>query len=56
MAEEKEKWEEERQEKEKELLDVRHLVEEQRREKEGELKALLEKQDLAMEEFRGYLE
>ncbi|XP_056248818.1 pericentrin isoform X1 [Seriola aureovittata] len=50
LAEEKEKWEEERQEKEKELLDVRHLMEDQRREREEEVKALLEKQVLAVVE------
>lgn len=49
MAEEKEKWEEERQEKEK-LLGVTHLLEEQMKEKEEEVKALLEKQVLAVEE------
>ncbi|XP_071373521.1 pericentrin isoform X2 [Centroberyx affinis] len=50
LAEEKEKWEEERQEKGKELLDVRHLLEEHRREREEEVKALLERQVLAVEE------
>lgn len=50
LAEEKEKWEEERREKEKELLDVRHLMEEQRRESKNEVKALLEKQVQAVEE------
>lgn len=50
LTEEKEKWEEERQEKEKELLHVRHLMEEQRREGEEAVKALLEKQALALEE------
>ncbi|KAM8737047.1 pericentrin isoform 2-T2 [Acanthopagrus schlegelii] len=50
LAEGREKWEEERLEKEKELLDVRHHLEEQRREREEEVKALLEKQDMAVEE------
>ncbi|XP_042292883.1 pericentrin isoform X3 [Thunnus maccoyii] len=50
LAEEKEKWEEERQEKEKELLDVRHILEEQRREREEEVKALLERQVVALDE------
>ncbi|XP_030299600.1 pericentrin isoform X3 [Sparus aurata] len=50
LAEGREKWEEERQEKEKELLDVRHHLEEQRREREEEVKALLEKQNVAVEE------
>lgn len=50
MAEEKEKWEEERQEKDKELIDVRQHLEEQRREREEEVKALLEKQIVAVEE------
>ncbi|XP_031165616.2 pericentrin isoform X6 [Sander lucioperca] len=50
LAEEKEKWEEERQEKDKELIDVRQHLEEQRREREEEVKALLEKQLVAVEE------
>ncbi|KAI9528762.1 hypothetical protein NQZ68_017360 [Dissostichus eleginoides] len=50
LSEAKEKWEEESQEKETELLDVRHHLEEQRREREEEVKALLEKQLLAVEE------
>lgn len=50
MSEAKEKWEEESQEKETELLGVRHHLEEQRREREEEVKALLEKQLLAVEE------
>ncbi|XP_070776144.1 pericentrin [Enoplosus armatus] len=50
FAEEREKWEEERQEKEKEHLDVRHHLEEQRREREEEVKALLDKQVVAVEE------
>ncbi|XP_062252996.1 pericentrin isoform X2 [Platichthys flesus] len=52
FAEVKEKWEEERQEKKKELLDVKHLMEEQRRQRDEEVKALLEKQVLAVEEVR----
>ncbi|KAL3049416.1 hypothetical protein OYC64_008804 [Pagothenia borchgrevinki] len=50
LSEAKEKWEEESQEKETELLDVRHHLEEQRREREEEVKALLEKQLLAVED------
>nr|XP_046269155.1 pericentrin isoform X2 [Scatophagus argus] len=50
LAEEREKWEEERQEKEKELLDVRHHLEGQRKEREEVVKALLEKQVIAVEE------
>ncbi|KAM4625822.1 pericentrin [Polymixia lowei] len=50
LAEEREKWEEERQEKEDELQGVKRLLEEQRLEKEGEVKALLEKQLLAVED------
>ncbi|XP_071063370.1 pericentrin isoform X2 [Pseudochaenichthys georgianus] len=50
LSEAKEKWEEESQEKETELLGVRHHLEEQRREREEEVKALLEKQVLAVEE------
>ncbi|XP_028420872.1 pericentrin isoform X5 [Perca flavescens] len=50
LAEEKEKWEEERQEKDKELIDVRRHLDEQRREREEEVKALLEKQIVAVEE------
>ncbi|XP_039642921.1 pericentrin isoform X3 [Perca fluviatilis] len=50
LAEEKEKWEEERQEKDKELIDVRQHLDEQKREREEEVKALLEKQLVAVEE------
>ncbi|XP_034713637.1 pericentrin isoform X5 [Etheostoma cragini] len=50
LAEKKEKWEEERQEKDKELIDVRQHLEEQRRERKEEVKALLEKQLVAVEE------
>ncbi|KAK5886534.1 hypothetical protein CesoFtcFv8_017560 [Champsocephalus esox] len=50
LSEAKEKWEEESQEKETELFGVRHHLEEQRREREEEVKALLEKQLLAVEE------
>lgn len=49
MAEEKEKWEEERQEKEK-LIDSKRLLVEKVKEKEEEVKVLLEKQILAVEE------
>lgn len=55
MDEEREKWEEERQEKVKELDDVRHILTGQRREREEEVKALLEKQVLAVEEATGIL-
>ncbi|XP_074517499.1 pericentrin isoform X3 [Sebastes fasciatus] len=51
LVEEKEKWEEERQEKQKELLDVRQHLEEQRGESEEEVKALLQKQLMAVEEI-----
>lgn len=51
-----EKWEEERQEKEKELHDVRHRLEEQRREGEEEVKALLEKQAAAVDQVTQRLE
>lgn len=46
----KEKWEEEKLEKDKEIFDVRHLLEEQMKEKVDEVKALLEKQAQAVEE------
>lgn len=49
MADEREKWETEKQEKEK-LLDVTGLLREQLKEKENEVKALLEKQVLAVQE------
>ncbi|XP_017270711.1 pericentrin isoform X2 [Kryptolebias marmoratus] len=49
LADEREKWEKERQEKEK-LFGVTHLLEEQMKEKEEEVKALLEKQGLAVKE------
>lgn len=47
FAKEREKWEEERQEKEKGLLDVTHVLKEQMKEKE---EALKEKQALAVKE------
>ncbi|XP_068436282.1 pericentrin [Clinocottus analis] len=50
LVEEKEKWEEEIQEKNKDILDVRQHLEEQRRERQEEVKALLEKQLVAVEE------
>uniref|UniRef100_UPI0037E7F2AE pericentrin isoform X2 n=1 Tax=Semicossyphus pulcher TaxID=241346 RepID=UPI0037E7F2AE len=50
FTEEKEKWEYERQEKEKDLLDVRRHLEEQRKGREEEVKALLEKQIMVVEE------
>ncbi|XP_023807688.1 A-kinase anchor protein 9-like isoform X2 [Oryzias latipes] len=49
LADEREKWETEKQEKEK-LLDVTGLLREQLKEKENEVKALLEKQVLAVQE------
>lgn len=55
MTEEREKWEKERQEKVKEVLDVRYHLEEQMREKE-EVKALLEKQVMAVGEVTERLE
>lgn len=45
----REKWEEERQEKDDELQGVRRLLEEQRRDQELAMKALVEKQALALE-------
>ncbi|KAM4540827.1 pericentrin [Fundulus diaphanus] len=54
LAEEKEKWEEERQEKEK-LIDATRLLEEKMKEKEEEVKALVEKQVLAVAEASGRL-
>ncbi|CAL8285441.1 unnamed protein product [Lota lota] len=50
LAEVREKWEDEQQEKEEELRGVRRLLEEQRREQESEVKALMEKHALALEE------
>ena len=50
VAEEREKWEEERQEKEQELRAARRLLEEQREEREVEVRALLDRQRLALEE------
>lgn len=50
MAQEREKWEEERQEKVKELLDVTLVLDGLRREREEEAKALLERQGRAVEE------
>lgn len=52
----KEKWEEERQEKDKALLDMRHRLEEQKREREEEVKVFLEKQVMAVEEATKRLE
>lgn len=54
MAEEKEKWEDERQEKEK-LIDAARLLEEKMKEKEEEVKAVVEKQARAVEEASGKL-
>ncbi|CAJ1074387.1 pericentrin isoform X4 [Xyrichtys novacula] len=50
LAVEREKWEDERQEKDKDLHSMRRLLEEQRREREEEVKALLEKQAMVVEE------
>ncbi|XP_034015360.1 pericentrin isoform X1 [Thalassophryne amazonica] len=50
LTEEREKWEEERQEKQKELLDIRHLLEAEKREREVEVKAVMERQALAIAE------
>ena len=50
MAEEKEKWEDELQEKEEELRGARRLLEEQRGQWESEVKALVEKHASALEE------
>lgn len=49
LADEREKWEMEKQEKEQ-LLDETSLLREQVKEKENEVKALLEKQVLAVQE------
>ncbi|XP_043999044.1 pericentrin isoform X2 [Gambusia affinis] len=54
LAEEKEKWEDERQEKEK-LIDAARLLEEKMKEKEEEVKAVVEKQARAVEEASGKL-
>lgn len=48
----KEKWEEERLEKDKEIFDVRHLLDEQMKEKVDKVKALLEKQAQAAEKLK----
>jgi len=50
LATVREKWEEERQEKDEELRGARRLVEEQRRDRESEVKALTERQALALDE------
>ncbi|KAM9842917.1 pericentrin [Aulostomus maculatus] len=50
LAEEREKWEDERQEKVKELLDMKHILDGQKRDWEEEVKALLERQVLVVEE------
>lgn len=56
LTEEREKWEDERQEKDKELVNVRHHLEEQRGKWEEEVKVLLEKQAVAVEEETKRLE
>lgn len=56
MTHEREKWEEERQEKDKELLEVRRHLEEQRSKWEEEVEALLEKQATAVEEVTNRLQ
>lgn len=53
---EREKWEEERQEKDKELLEVRRHLEEQSSKWEEEVKALLEKQAASVEEVTNRLQ
>lgn len=50
MATVREKWEEERQEKDEELRSVRRLLEEQKRDQESELKALRERQAVTLDE------
>ncbi|KAM8833844.1 pericentrin [Synchiropus picturatus] len=50
FAAEREKWEVEKQEKNQELFDVRQILEQQKREMEQEVKFLLDKQALAVEE------
>lgn len=56
VTQEREKWEEERQEKDKELFEVRSHLEEQRNKWEKEVKALLEKQAVAVEEVTNRLQ
>lgn len=56
VAQEREKWEEERQEKDKELFQVRHHLEEQRGKWEEEVKTLLEKQATSVEEVTNRLQ
>lgn len=56
MTQEREKWEEERQEKDKELLEVRRHLDEQRSKWEEEVKALLERQATSVEEVTGRLQ
>lgn len=55
MTEEREKWEVERQEKEKEVVDLRHHLEEQLKEKDEEMKAL-QKRVTSMKENMDRLE
>nr|XP_057947420.1 pericentrin isoform X4 [Doryrhamphus excisus] len=50
LAKEREKWEDEMQEKDKELVDIRGILDELRMEREEEVKALLDRQVLAVEE------
>lgn len=50
LAEEREKWEDEKQEKDKDFLQIKRLLEEQRRERKEEVMALLEKQRVLVEE------
>lgn len=56
MSDEREKWEVERQEKEKELAYVKLQQEEQLKEKEEEMKTLLEKQVSSVKEDMDRLE
>lgn len=53
---EREKWEEESQEKDKELFEVRRQLEEQRSKWEEEVKALLEKEATSAEELTNRLQ
>lgn len=56
MTQEREKWEEERQEKDNELFEVRRHLEEQRSKWAEEVKALLEKQATSAEEVTSRLQ
>ncbi|XP_074547801.1 pericentrin [Halichoeres trimaculatus] len=56
LAEEREKWEDEKQEKDRDFLQMKRHLEEQRREREEEVKALLGKQTVLVEEATERLE